>query len=462
MVPLAPWEKVFIDLKSSESGFDDVDPTHAVLGCAGCHGGTQFVTAASTSSEDRHAAMELAHTEMIRDPSAAPEETCGLCHTDIVERNEHSMHTKLWGERFKVGMRAFGEPDLSNHPEVEAEFEGECGSCHTTCGQCHVSRPESVHGGFLADHEFKREPELRNNCTACHGSRIGVDYFGDEGDDDGITGNLKDVHLGKGYTCTACHNEDLHGDGTELANPPISRYTVNDLPTCTDAACHSPSLADSNLYHQAHWPGDNFADDISCYVCHSQPYYNCNNCHTTGIWKDGYGPVAGQDDVNSGAGDYLEYPEFRIGYNPAHDDPTGDYSPSLLAHADSRWVLVRHIPVARDTYDAWGVGLTELPENHFNQFETWEYTSPHNVRKWTAQTLVDDAWAESDTPLYDGTTCAANCHYHTGDTYSDPANKDIYLTMDYIENNYPNEIEANMTVMPTAGGECGTSACHVN
>ena len=49
MEPLAPWEKVYIKLVGTQTGFDDIDPTHALVGCIGCHGGTEPVTSETTT-----------------------------------------------------------------------------------------------------------------------------------------------------------------------------------------------------------------------------------------------------------------------------------------------------------------------------------------------------------------------------------------------------------------------------
>jgi hypothetical protein len=419
VVPLAPWEKVYIKLVGTQTGFSDIDPTHATIGCTGCHGGEQHVESASTTLEDRIIAMEEAHTDMQRDPSMDAEGKCGICHEDIVARNEHSTHSMLWGERYKVAFRYDGSESLDDCPaEINAKFDGECMSCHTTCGQCHVSRPNSVHGGFIAKHKFNKTPDMTNNCTACHGSRIGTDFTGS------LEGNVNDTHYQRGYDCLDCHTEDMHGDGTELNNPPISRYAVNGLPTCE--GCHT-DVASSNTYHNAHWTGSGFGDDLSCFVCHSQPYNNCNSCHVAGEWKGNYGEVGGETDIHSGDGNYLEYPGFRIGHNPAYNDENGPWSPSLKLHANDEWILVRHIPVVDDTYENWNA------ENHtidINTMETWQYTSPHNVIRWTTQTDTTG-----------GIGCSVNCH-----SEDLTQNLDLYLTQTFVDST-TNDVDANLNVI---------------
>ncbi len=398
MEPLAPWEKVYIKLVGTQTGFDDIDPTHALVGCIGCHGGTEPVTSETTTYDDRLIAMNTAHggeleslSSIFKDPSVDAMGKCAICHEDITNRNEHSTHSMLWGERYKVAFRYNGSTSLDACPaEVGEKFDGECMSCHTTCGQCHVSRPNSVGGGFVYKHKFRPTPSMANNCTACHGSRIGTDFNGD------LTGNHADVHntASSINDCLTCHTEDLHGDGTELSNPPITRYAVNGLPTCE--GCHA-DVANANLYHTMHWSGSGYLADVSCFVCHSQPYNNCNSCHTAGEWKGNYGEVDGEIDTHSGDGNYLEYPAIKIGHNPAYEDENGPWSPSLKLHSQDEWILVRHIPIVHDTYENWNAGYDS---HDLNTMETWEYTSPHNINRWTAQT---------DTTNSNG-SCFMNCH----------------------------------------------------
>jgi len=399
---LAPWEKVYIKLVGSQTGFADIDPTHAFVGCVGCHGGTEHVSANSISYDDRITAMNTAHngtleelSSSFKDPSVDAQGKCAICHEDITNRNEHSTHSMLWGERYKVAFRYDGSTSLDDCPaEIGDAFEGECMSCHTTCGQCHVSRPNSVGGGFVYRHKFRPTPSMTNNCTACHGSRIGTDFNGE------LTNNHSDVHNSNSSTndCLTCHTEDLHGDGTELDNPPNSRYAVNGLPSC--AECHielDAEISTSNNYHLMHWSGSGAMADISCFVCHSQPYNNCNSCHTAGEWKGNYGEVVGETDTHSGDGNYLEYPAIKIGHNPAYEDENGPWSPSLKLHSQDEWILVRHIPIVHDTYENWNAGYDS---HDLNTMETWEYTSPHNINRWTAQT---------DTTNSNG-SCFMNCH----------------------------------------------------
>ncbi len=47
-----------------------------------------------------------------------------------------------------------------------------------TCGDCHISQPNSVGGGLLDGHLFEQTPSPTKTCTACHGSRVGNEYLG--------------------------------------------------------------------------------------------------------------------------------------------------------------------------------------------------------------------------------------------------------------------------------------------
>lgn len=390
MAPLEPYQKVYI----ADSLYSRIDPVHAAIGCVTCHGGNEPVVAASDDRNDLWLAMAEAHgfeveydgdaivrekpaqQSIQRDPSAMAEMNCnGMgCHSSIVEHNATSMHSQLWGEKRKVALRA-GYSSWDECPQsLRDSYNNECTSCHTTCGQCHVSRPNSVHGGFLDSHRFQRTPDMENNCTACHGSRVGNDYTGNH------EGNQPDVHFDSGFDCYFCHNEDLHGDGrTDYT----SRYEVEGAPRCE--TCHSGSV-DENLFHQWHWPDADLAEargsaGLACQVCHSQPYTNCLNCHSGGVWS------------SENPEGYAEYVDFKIGVN------TGNWPNH--APEDEKYVVVRHVPVIKDGFREWGWPSLE----HWAAFETWEMSTPHNIRKVTAQTIT--ALTE---PNLSVTNCWTSCH----------------------------------------------------
>ncbi len=249
----------------------------------------------------------------------------------------------------------------------EDMFANKCGGCHTTCGQCHISRPNSVGGGFpkfggvvYSAHGFNRTPDLTENCTACHGSRVGTDFNGD------LEGNVRDVHRNNGMKCEACHSaEEIHGDGQYEGEHYNHRYEVATMPRCE--GCHSD--LEANQWHNAHV--DASGRNLQCQVCHSQPYKNCTNCHN--LVAD---EKADKFDINPSA------IQFKIANNPSPHRSEYDYA------------VVRHVPIDPDTYADWGLTLPGYLDD-----PTWKYASPHNVILNTPQTTVED-----------GQFCGAACH----------------------------------------------------
>lgn len=327
------------------------------MSCQTCHGG-----AADYTFSD----MEEAHAGMNPDPSAFTAQgdipACVGCHQDEVAATRYGLHTNLWGEKTAIELRGRCTFEGSGHEDM---FDAKCGACHTTCGQCHISRPNSVGGGFpqigsYYSHRFRASPDMNEQCTACHGSRVGVDYKGE------LEGNDPDVHRSRGMKCEACHSkEEIHGDPTHTAENHLEhRYETDNMPRCEN--CHSGI---SNAYHDIHVDGT--AANLQCQVCHSQPYKNCTNCHNL---------------TGSGKPDKFEIDpsviQFKIARNP---------SPYRTEYDN---VVVRHVPVDPATYSDWGL---ELPG--YLDSPTWKYASPHNILRWTPQTTVED-----------GQSCSASCH----------------------------------------------------
>jgi len=432
---LAPKYRVYIRLSATQQGFMDIDSTHAKIGCTGCHGGVSPVEESSDLN-----AMNTAHVGMITDPSANAVEGCGGtgCHDDIVQRNATSIHTNLWGEKAQVAQRYGGVGfEFDQCPaDVKSGYQANCSGCHTTCGQCHVSRPTSAGGGFAGssiggNHKFNRTPSEVYNCTACHGGRIGADWNGE------IEGNQPDVHKISGLTCSDCHEEDFHGAGPDDAHY-TTRYGVADLPSCYET-CHSADVS-ANLYHQMHWAGQGSAGDISCFACHAQPYDNCNTCHA-GTYTDEYNQPGG----------YKIYQDFKIGLNP-------NYGVVGEPHQQEKWIAVRHIPVSRDAFRAWG--LPELV--HYESVSTYKYTSPHNIQRWTSRTLADGGMTG-----YTAESCYQNCHFHgvseTG-VMTTPI-QPFYLLSAYLDSvEQSDEKIANLAVTVDHNGSLpGTcNTCHNN
>jgi thiosulfate/3-mercaptopyruvate sulfurtransferase len=327
------WKKVFMTGTDADAFFAS---THGSLSCTECHAGDEDATD-----------MADAHTGLVVRPSEGGAAACAGCHADAVANVQTSLHATLRGERNLLAQRA-GVDDFDLLPaSVIAGYGADCASCHTSCGDCHVSRPMSVGGGFVNSHLFA-PPDMTENCTACHGSRLGEEYRGER------DGYSADVHFVPGAKrCTDCHGMvELHGDGTEYDH----RLEVATMPTCE--SCHE-TVAAENVYHTVHW------GELQCQVCHSQDYKSCNTCH---------------------AGEGLAEPSyltFKIGKNPVPELRTYDY------------VALRHVPVAPDTYADWGVA--ELA--NFTSEPTWKYSAPHNIQRWTDRTEVGD-----------GESCGASCH----------------------------------------------------
>jgi hypothetical protein len=371
VAPLEPWEKALVD------GDAFLATVHGKISCQECHQGLQAVD------------KETAHTDLIAAPSDDPEATCGACHPNLVAAAENSLHTTLGGYWTNLAER--GVPE--NHPASQEMFDNHCDSCHASCGDCHVSRPSSVEGGLIDGHVFDAEPSMTNNCTACHGSRVGNEYMGKHED-------LKaDVHFRQGrMTCIDCHTgHEMHGtepncqdchDGPETSQfaPEEHRYDGLQSPSCE--SCHATVTAgnDGILMHEQH------DGTMSCQVCHSVSYTSCDNCHVS-LSEETGNPIFTTD------GSYLG---FYIGKNP------------IKSYARPyTYVTVRHVPISSTSFDFYEVGLV----SNFGGSETWVYTTPHNIQRNTPQT-------ES----------CASCH----------GNPDIFLTADKVA---PEELQANQDII---------------
>jgi len=291
---------------------------HGQLGCTGCHGGNSDAVKADVAHQD------------LQDPNR----TCTNCHAKIVAQHDTSLHKTLNGMEHELQLRA-GHKDVS---ALETVWQSDCASCHTTCGDCHISLPDAVGGGLIKGHAFLRRAPMQDSCALCHGTRAGGEYLGQ------FEGIAPDVHFEAGMHCLDCHTNDLHGDGQLYQ----SRWQVKGRAQCTD--CHAIST-DTGI--SAH--GDMHAD-VACQVCHAQPYQNCFNCHT--------GEEDGKYFRRVGAKKMI----LKVGRNTAKGYPFGV-------------VTLRHNPVARHSFDHFGAGL--LPE--FDGHPNWKTAAPHNIRRQTPQ-----------------------------------------------------------------------------
>ncbi len=185
MEPLAPWEKVYVNPDTLS------DHHHRSRSCHECHGG-------NSASDD----MTTAHSGMKSDPSYPDAvKSCTPCHdTSFYENNTHRT---LYPFKKRILDRSGGNTLLA-----DKAMSRNCGSCHGSCGKCHVSRPSG--GGLLRGHSFIKTPLMRETCTACHGTRVGAEYYGYN---DGLK---PDIHYEKKMTCTDCHTKsNLHGTGKQ-------------------------------------------------------------------------------------------------------------------------------------------------------------------------------------------------------------------------------------------------------
>ena len=323
MPPLEAWEKVFVGDKYLAS-------IHSIQNCTGCHGGV-------SGEKDKDAA----HEGVVRDPAESGC-VCGVCHSDAPQLAATSLHRTVNG--FRTMLTARGA-DLDNET-MQTAFNNHCNTCHATCGQCHISRPNFTAGGLIKEHEVKKVASTKDTCMACHGARVSNEYMGKN---EGVEGS---VHFKKGMmSCFDCHEVgDFHGDGTE----PAHRYEGAPSVNCLD--CH-PEVADrenENLNHNIH------LDQVDCAVCHaSGPYKSCSNCH---VALDEKGLAYFETDESQMT--------FKIGLNTFESE-----------ERPYEFVLVRHVPVAPDTFAFYGENL--LPE--FDNVPTWKHTRPHHIVRNTTQ-----------------------------------------------------------------------------
>jgi thiosulfate/3-mercaptopyruvate sulfurtransferase len=436
VAPLEPWEKVLVQ------GEDFYATVHGQIACGFCHSGV--------NSADK----ETAHTGLILDPSSAPNRICDSCHQDT-EMTASSLHGTLQGYWTAIEARGGSRPQYDAHrvetlltmydqhcgtchtdceqchysfsgseemlvkqdavdalrakvnhiaeinamvasPEEHATqtmFNNHCSSCHASCGDCHISQPSSVGGGFVSGHVISKTPSMSQNCTACHGSRVGNEYLGKHEEIPGDAHfrlermNCVSCHTGtemhnSSASCTECHTL---AEGVEKIQQ-LNRYAGAQTPSCE--SCHPEVGAwnDTNKNHKLH------SGKLSCQVCHSVSYTSCDGCHVAISEKTG-------KPFYQTEGDYLT---FFIGKNPLPN-----------YHRPYEYVVLRHVPAAVDSYSYYGENL----QPGFDSLPTWIYATPHNVQKNTAQ----------------NESCNA-CH----------GNADIFLTADKVK---PEEVNANQSVI---------------
>lgn len=325
MAPLEPQKKVHVAAEFLSSD-------HGEIGCETCHGGD------AESSE-----KAAAHDGLVTRPSLSdPESACGDCHEDIAVSAKKSLHTTL--APFANILKRRAHPD--KHKVVEMGLERHCNQCHTSCGGCHVSRPDAVGSGFINGHQFKARSDLLNQCVACHGSRVGNEYLGKRGQGD--------VHAQKANMgCVSCHGaQEMHAAAPADIK---GRYHLNEAAKCTD--CHKDLKRGQIRNHNIH------IGKVQCQVCHSQTYTNCYSCHT-GTDQEGLPFYINQKDVEG----------MKIGLAYEADTPDAAFN----------FMLVRHIPIDPKLFDAYDKDIF----TGFDKIPTWKRASPHNIQRKTWQTAT--------------------------------------------------------------------------
>lgn len=369
---------------------------HNIDNCTACHAGGNGATA------DRNAA----HAGMQKIPGG---NTCNKCHSADVALAGTSLHVKPTGFMDVLEGRGFV---FAAGTESLDRFTKQCTKCHIhnaetpeqpACGHCHISVPNSAGGGLVGGHRMTRTPDTVSNCTACHGSRIKDEYFGQN--QALFTRNLAattvpadypfrgatlqpDVHKAKGMGCDACHYQaEMHGAG---AGPGIDRYGITGRTQCV--SCHD-NLTSSEFHSSRH------VEAMSCHVCHSQPYKQCYGCHTQEAATGAYFVINENDPTRAArqgtattlpAGDALI--TFRVGKNPKFGEPGAP-----------EYAVLRHVPIDAETfkYTKEGTPVDGLVPN-LTGLPTWKYATPHNIQRVTKITTdLDGAGA--------GTACD-NCH----------------------------------------------------
>jgi len=295
---------------------------HFAMGCQFCHKGNQ-------AGKDK----EAAHTGLVKRPSDNMQ-TCRICHKQIADFYEKSLHYTTIGQRHGV-MKRFSASELK---QFDAKvFEQSCRSCHASCGDCHVKSPTigGVSAGFIQGHKFVKRDEEKT-CAFCHGGGVYAEFTGKyEGQ--------PDVHYQKGKKCFDCHKKDeLHGDG----NSYLSKNDVKNRPSCKN--CHQlgkEKKLTAKLSHEKH------KDKVSCYGCHaSENYRNCYDCH-----------------MEKGS---HSKPGFLLGLSPRDK---------------KKLTTLRVIPTVRNTFEKVGIKMEQ-----YDALPNYHAAPIHNIKKRTERTRTCD------------------------------------------------------------------------
>jgi hypothetical protein len=328
LAPLEPYEKIFVSKHFLESD-------HGQIGCPNCHGG-------DPSSHD----WQSAHVGLTKDPSFPdPQQTCGDCHPEISTSAVESLHWTIAPIGRSIERR-MGVVDQPTRQALAQANQNHCSQCHASCGQCHISRPSYMDGGFLAQHKFQKKPPMETTCASCHGGRIFAEFTGLN------TGVKADVHFAKAdMTCVDCHKADqIHAASKDV----VSRFEASSHPRCKDCHADAAEGRDSEI-HGTH------SATVACQVCHALPIKNCFGCHV-GTDKKGLPYYKCRQTVLG----------IKIGLSPGP-------SPAQ----PSTYVVLRHAPIAPDTFDHYAPNALKA----FASVPTWKQSAPHTIQRRTPQNI---------------------------------------------------------------------------
>lgn len=388
MVPV-PAPKKFWVFDGSVAQYPSVltsNSVHMGKSCTDCHGG-----------DDTKNSRTAAHATAAGFKANPGAQACSSCHSATATSSAQGLHATL------AGFPAILDKRGATSAEARERFDKQCTGCHAltaddqpACGFCHVSVPATAGGGFLRGHAFQKTPSMDNNCTACHGSRVKDEYYGQS---NALLSRNKaafdesspfkaaaftlqsDVHKSKGLSCEDCHSGDeMHGVGAPTDD---DRYAVSTAPACTD--CHGTGQSDATAFAAVTLHRSEHLAKMDCQVCHAQPYKSCFSCHTDvtesgqGFFKtNGGDPTlaarkAAATDPSTVTPDALI--TFRAGVNPkwtgAGDDVYKQYT------------VLRHVPIDADVFAYSGVNLLAGLIPDMSALPTWKHATPHTIQRQT-------------------------------------------------------------------------------
>ena len=324
---MEPYEKIYVNPSFLKTG-------HGEIGCEACHRG-----------DPGDPNWQTAHRGIVRDPTFPDADTaCGECHEEIASSAKDSLHYTLAPFRKSIKARAKKE-NGAIQTKICGAREKHCSNCHSSCGQCHVSRSDYVGGGFLEGHIFQKRPPMDTVCAGCHGGRSYAEYTGAN------NGYAADVHYRKeDMKCMDCHTSvEMHASGSKVD----SRFDLPERPNCE--TCH-PDVVSEKPGTQSH---SIHRDMVACQVCHALANKNCFNCH---VGTDSQGLAY----FKSSKAQLM----FKIGLNP-----------KKTADRPYDYVVLQHPPAHPELFDFY---LKDALSD-FDKIPTWKLDAPHNIQRITPQ-----------------------------------------------------------------------------